>query len=113
MQTFEQWWANTNNQNYFSTRTADVHVLRSVAFDAYMAGVRHAQDSHAPALEAHYAYPYVGMLCSECGCQMTSVYSDHSQRPFKYIVVCPNQSCRHFELRYRLDPTQGVKLELL
>ena len=60
---------------------------------------------------AHYAFSNSSLICAECGWAISGGYSNHSVRPFDYIVVCLNQSCSHYHIRYRVRPAQGIRLE--
>ena len=57
-----------------------------------------------------YCYPNFQVLCGECGWMMDgSTVSDHSVRPFKYRVMCTNESCRHHGIIYDME---GAKIVL-
>jgi hypothetical protein len=62
-------------------------------------------------MEYHYAYLNAGILCSYCSYIMDCSKSDHTVEPFEMIAICPNITCPHCGIKYRVPRQSGIKLE--
>ena len=60
-------------------------------------------------MTAHWAWPYGGFMCGECGYSMDTK-RDWSTKPMRYIVWCVNNECKWHEQRFEVQRSAAAEL---